>query len=331
MRKPVSVVLVFLGGFLLALGALAAFYAPDKVKRTPLDVHSVTRLSGEASLAAGTSMEKTPVKASSTNLSDTSKSDDDVIVFNNASCLVKDPDGSAPDCVSADDTQNRLITVSTSTFATDRRTGLAVMDAKYVPAGSEPMTGLVNKFPFDVEQKTYPFWDGTAKKAVDAVYAGEATVQGLPTYKFTTSVTDAPIEITAGTPGTYTDEKTMFVDPGTGSIIDQTEHQVRKMADSGNTVLDLQFAFTPATVKANVDAANENNSKLSLLTKTVPLIGFIGGAAALLAGLLLYRRQGEAVATSTRSRSTQRRSDEGLDALGLGGDEDRRARDKATT
>jgi len=61
--------------------------------------------------------------------------------------------------------------------------------------GAEPHEGLVNKFPFEVEQKTYPFWDGVVGRAVDATFQGEEEVDGLPTYKFQGTPADAPAEL----------------------------------------------------------------------------------------------------------------------------------------
>lgn len=284
-------VLLFLGAFLLVSGLLAKFWAPGQVMKTPLDVSSVMRLSGEAQLYDGSALVSTPVRASSVTHADSARSDGDVVVFQNSSCLVKDPDGKAPDCVSADDPQNRLVSASTDTFATDRRTAEAVNDAKYLPADAKPHEGLVNKFPFNVEKRDYMFWDSLVNKAVPATFAGEEDLDGVPTYKFVVSVQDGPITI--GTdPGTYSSEKTMWIDALTGSIVKQNEHQVRKMADSGQTVLDLTFGFTPETVAANIEDAKANASKLGLLTTTVPLVGLIGGVVALFAGFVLFRGGG---------------------------------------
>ena len=46
----------------------------------------------------------------------------------------------------------------------------------------------------------------------------------------------------------------------------------------------MELAFTDDQVSANADDAKDNGSTLSLLTKTVPLIGLIGGVLALLVG-----------------------------------------------
>ena len=83
-------------------------------------------------------------------------------------------------------------------------------------------------------------------------------------YKFQVSVADEPAEISNGVSGTYSSEKMMWIDKGTGSIIDQTEEQVRKL-DNGTPVLDLELSFTDETVAANVEDAKANNSQLSLV------------------------------------------------------------------
>jgi hypothetical protein len=286
-RGVVTKVLVFVGAFLIATAALALFYAPDKVKRTPLDVDSVTRLTGQAELFDGQSLVPTPVRATSTTHADSELSTDDVVLFQNSSCLLKDPDGHAPDCVSADDPDKRLVSASTDVFATDRRTGLAVADFENLPAEAEPKEGLVNKFPFDVEKKTYPYWDGLLGKPVDAVFQGEEDIDGLPTYKFLVRVVDGDIEITSGVLGKYSTEKTLWVDTATGSIVDQSERQTRVQADNDQTILKLDFSFTDDTVAGNVEAAKDNASRLALLTRTVPLVGGLLGLVALAAGLFL--------------------------------------------
>jgi hypothetical protein len=285
----VTKLLVFVGAFLLMVAALALFYAPDKVKRTPLDVDSITRLTGEAQLFDGTALVTTPVKATSTTHSDSELSTDDVVLFQSSSCLVKDPDGNAPDCVSADDPDNRLVSAGTEVFATNRVTAMAVNDFENLPADAEPREGLINKWPFDVEQKTYPYWDGLIGEPVDAVFQTTEDIDGLETYKFLVSVKDGDIEITDGVLGKYSTEKTIWVDPTTGSIIDQSESQTRVQADNNQTLLQLDFSFTDATVAANVEDAKANASKLNLLTKTVPLLAGLIGLLALIGGLVLWR------------------------------------------
>jgi hypothetical protein len=290
-RKVLSIILLFLGSFLLVGGLIARFWVPGQVEKTPLDINSVTRLTGDAQLFDGTALQATPVKATSVTHSDTTKSDDDVVVMESSSCLVKDPDGTAPDCVSADDPDKRLVSAGTDVFATDRVTALAVNDSKYLPADAKKHEGLINKFPFHPERSDYKFWDGLTSRAVPATFQGEEDLDGVTTQKYVVRIIDGDITIGEDA-GKYSTEKTMWVDALTGSILKQTEHQTRSMAASGQTVLDLTFGFTPDTVAKNVEDAKANASKLNLLTSTVPLVGLVGGVLALFGGFVL--RQSEA-------------------------------------
>jgi len=286
MRSLLTKVLVLLGAFLLTTALLALLWVPGQVKKTPIDVNSVTRLVGEAKLADGDGgTAATPVKATSTTHADSVLSTKDVVLFYNSSCLIKDPDGTAPDCVSADDPDGRLVSAGTDVFATNRKTALPVNDFENLPADAQAKDGLMNKFPFGVEQENYAFWDGVLQRSVEATYQGEETIDGLNTYKFLVDVPDTPAEVSAGIAGHYSSQKTMWIDPVTGSIINQHEQQSRKVR--GKPILELDFGFTDETVAANVEAAKENVSRLSLLTSTVPMVGGILGLLALAGGLFL--------------------------------------------
>jgi hypothetical protein len=279
-------VLLALGAFLLVIGLMASFWAPGQVKRTPLDTDSVTRLAGTADKLnpATGDVENLDVKATSITKADSKRSDDNVIVFVNTLCLVID-EGDVPDCVDAQDPEKRLISASTDVFATDRSDAMAV-NGKYLPAGAEEKEGLINKWPFDAEKKTYPYWDGILGAPVDATYDSTETLEGLETYKYHVLVEEEPAEILDGVQGVYSQDKYLWIDPTTGSIIKQTQHEVRALED-GSVLLDLDLSFTDDQVADNVDSADESGGKIDLITKTVPLVGFIGGALALLAGAYL--------------------------------------------
>ncbi len=285
MRRVLGLALMGLFGFLLVVGLLAQFYAPGQVKKTPLDVNTLTNLAGEGSYLGAAA---TPVTVWQRTQAIGNKSNSSVVVMRNFSCVMKDPDGTAPhDPVCVADTDPRLISASEDLFATDRKTAMAVNGTQYIGADGVPHQGLVNKFPFDVEKKTYPMWDGLMNGTVDATFAGEEAVNGLNTYKFVIDIQDAQVDIAAGTSGSYSDQKTMWIDPVTGSFINQTEHQVRTLP-SGDTVLDLSIAFTDATVQENVDAANTNIGLLNIIGM-LPLISYLLAALSLVAGLLLLR------------------------------------------
>ena len=286
MRKIFGWVLLALGAFLLVVALTAMVWAPGQVKRTPLDTDSATHLTGTADKLnpASGDVESLDVKATSITKADSKRSDDEVIVFVNTLCLVID-EGDVPDCVDADDPEKRLISASTDVFATDRSDAMAV-NGKYLPAGAEEKEGLINKWPFDAEKKDYPYWDGILNAPVDAVYESTETLEGLETYKYHVVVDEQPAEVVDGIEGVYTQDKYLWIDPVTGSIINQTQQEVRALED-GSVLLDLDLAFTEEQVTDNVESAKDSGGRIDLITRTVPLVGFIGGALALLAGAYL--------------------------------------------
>lgn len=290
MRTIVGRVLIALGGFLLVAGLVALVWAPGVVKKTPLDVDSVTRLAGEGGKVdtATGDISIGPVVASSITKVDTDASTDDVAVFVNDSCLMKD-EGDVPDCLGGDD--ERLLSASTSLFATDRSTALSVDNGDYLPEGEVQPEGLQNKWPFGAEKKTYLYWDGTAGQAVAAVYDREQDVLGLKTYVYQVLVEDAPIEVAEGVPGTYSSDKEIYVDPVTGAIINQTDVQQRYI-DDGPQALELKLAFTEGQQQTNVDDAESNQRSLNLVTKYIPIVGIGGGLLAVILGVLLVLREG---------------------------------------
>jgi len=279
-------VLAFVGGFLVVLAILAQAYAPGALEKTPIDVNTTTELEGTAQLpdASGV-LKELPVKAYSITHTDSAKSDDDVAVFVNFACLVKD-EGGISSCVSADDPQDRLINASADNFAADRVTAIAVNDPKYLPADAVPHEGLVNKWPFHSKKTTYPYWDSVLGTTVDAVYDRTETIDGVRCYVYIATVTDQPAEVSNGIQGTYTDQKEFFIEPLTGGIVDQREHQQR-FTGTGDVLLDLSLAFTKDQVATFADDIGGQADQLDLLTTTVPVVGYVVGIPMLLAGLAL--------------------------------------------
>jgi hypothetical protein len=292
-RRVFGLVLVGLGTFLLVVGVLAVTWAPDKVKKLPLDVNTTTHLDGTVRKLDPETGElvENPVKVQSITKVDSNASNGTTAVWVQTSCVVINIDD-APDCVDGDDP--RLVSADTDVFATDRVSAEAVPDFDGLPDDAVPHEGLVNKWPFDSEKEDYEYWDGTTETAVPAVYDREETLLGIDCYVYTISISDAPIEIAEDIPGTYDNEIEIWVEPVTGAIQQQTQDQQRYL-DDGTQVLDLQIGFTEEQQQTFADDADTNMGQLRLLLFWVPLVGFVGGALALIAGVLLLmsgRRRG---------------------------------------
>jgi hypothetical protein len=278
------------------MAVLALAWAPGVVKRTPLDVDTHTVYEGEAAKidTATGAFDKKPVFAIQDTKADSEKSSDDHVLFVETSCLVVDT-GGAKECVNGNDPD--LITADIDIFATDRVTAMAVDDPN-LPPDSGPHEGLINKWPFDVEKKTYPYWDGTIGRTVDMKYDGTETIEGLETYRFVSAVSDEEIDIAEGVPGTYSNAVTVNIDPKTGAIVKGAQDQQRFLAD-GTPALDVQIVWTEDTIKDAVDDIKAQGRLLTLLLTVLPIVGFVGGALCLIGGFLLMRRRsdGEGVET----------------------------------
>ena len=306
MRKVSGLVLLGVSVFFLVTALLGWFYAPGSTQRTPLDTNSTTELSGTATyLGTGPAT----VRAQSKNVVNGGKSDGSVAAWTSNTCLWWSDQASQ--CPSGDADNSALISADTDVFATDRHTGLSVNKAAYGTGGGDH-EGLVNKWPFNTERKTYPYWDGVLGRAVDAKYQQDTTVDGMAVYQFNVKIDEEPAEIAAGAQGTYSDDKTFLVEPVTGTIIKQSETQTRTL-DSGDKALEMDLAFTDDQVSKNVKDTQKNVDKLSLVGK-IPWISIV---LALLAGAgaaLLLR--GEGGRTAAHGAGSPRPSREGADDPG---------------
>jgi hypothetical protein len=295
-RKWFGLVLLGVGAFLLVVGVMATVWAPGVVKKTPLDVNQVTHLDGTVKkLNTETGeLEENPVKVESISKADADASTDDVIVWVQSACVVIDIDD-APNCVDGDD--ERLVSATTDVFASDRVSAEAIPDFDGLPADAVPHEGLVNKWPFDSEKKDYTYWSGTLDRALPAVYKGTEDVAGIETYVYEIKAEDEAIEIADGIPGTYDDVTTIYVEPKTGAIQQQTDSMQQYLED-GTQVVDLNIKFTDEQVDAFAKDAETNMGMLNMMTLWMPIVGYVGGVLCVLAGLALIltdrRRSGGA-------------------------------------
>ncbi|MGI8523848.1 MAG: DUF3068 domain-containing protein [Nocardioides sp.] len=287
MRK-LRFVLALLGGFLVVSAALVKFYMADTMEKTPLNIDSTTHLSGSGQIldtkAGGTKAIK--VNAVSVNKAVGKLSDGDVVSWANTTCAVI-VEGETPDCLPPNNPQT--VSWDQDTFATHRVDALAVNDAKYVPDEPVQHEGLVNKFPFNTQKKSYLYWDGTAGKAVDMAFAGTKTVDGTELYVFQEKISDVPIQVAKGVPGTYAMDRTLWVEPVTGSIVNQVQHDVRKLSN-GDLALDLSLAFTADQVSKSLGDAKSSAAQLNGLHGWIPLVLLIVGLVALAVSFVIGRR-----------------------------------------
>lgn len=315
MRRTFGFVLLGLGAALLVVGVLTTTWAPGQVKKTPTDVNTTTRLDGTASQLGGAAR---PIKITSITRTDSKVSDAKNVAFVAVSCVMYTDQGSTPDCGTqttetdniggaADGGDSHVLTISIDRFVTDKVSALAVSEEPYIDQEyrGPQHDGLVNKFPFDTKKTTYPYWDSLTNRAWDAKYVGEEKMQGLKVYHFHVSTSDDNAEVIPGDSarGTYTNEQDIWVEPETGAVVRQSQHQTREL--NGEPILDLQADFTDDQVKTSVQDTTDKLAQLHLVTKTAPLVGFIGGFVLLLGGialLMLGRRRDDDLVTPSQDR-----------------------------
>ncbi len=294
MRKVLSTGLVFVGVFLLVLAALLAFYAPSRAVKTPLNLNIKQVATGPAQILNSTTgqVESTSLIATRRVRTDSAASNSSVTVVQETLCIVKNI-GNPPECVDTNDSQGRLVSFTTDRVAADRKTGDAVNDAKYkenINGAPAKHVGLTYKFPFNAKKQTYPFFDPNSQIAADAKYQGTDKLFGMTLYRYQAVIDNVSLDVGPGIPGKYSDTRTVWVDPKTGTIVNGVEHQVRTLT-SGQVALDTTLTFDQASQKYQADFAKNGAKKIFLLTVLVPIIALVLGLVALIAGLALARRR----------------------------------------
>ena len=321
MGKKLGTVALFLGAFLLALAALSKFYMYDQLAVVPLN-HETTSVSTTApgadaeylDVAAGLKPTTGPLKNTKAIVGNVKEGKEaskelgrDIAVWDIYDCT----DKPTFDCGSGE----TALSATDDRVAFDRNTGEAVdwkgarsdVDGEVIQPGK--FTGLYFKFPFDAQKKTYPFWDGTLRKATPAKYVGEVKVKGMKAYEYKQAI--APIKTgTIDVPGSlvgseeptvtadriYSSVSTYKIEPVTGVVLWGQTAQDSYLELKGQRVLTTTKATLSYTDANVTDTVNEFKTKALLLSavKTyVPLGGGALGLVLIAIGLFTRRDSGE--------------------------------------
>jgi len=310
LRRIVSFILLGIGVFAVALGLLLRFYAYPQLAKIPLDNESTSVAEGDGITALVIrTVNGAPSPEIRQNMSLTSttyvtgdltqpevKEDGDVAVYVEAIKTV-------------DDATDLVVDASVREVCIDRHTTEAVApcEGQYVETeqgkkvtadrNTIQQPGLSFKFPFGTEQKSYQFYDLSVRKPVEARFDGEEVIQGLDTYRFVMTVPPTKIgdeevpgslvgkkdEPSVHTEHYYEVKRTVWVEPETGIIVvGQQQGKQELLAEgqtpgNGTTVFEGTLRFNDATINDNVTKAEDNKSKLSLLTSWPTAMWVIGG------------------------------------------------------
>jgi uncharacterized membrane protein len=291
-RRTFGYILFILGFVLIFLAPLLHFYAAPRVEKAPTDVYDTSISEGRGFYFTAKGFKLVgPVALRNVQIAkgDPEKSTHEVAVINLFSRT-------------ADLTNGGDIQYSNDVYVMDRTTGYAVHCC-----GEKPRhDGVTLKFPFYVEKRTYPFWDGTSGRAWPARYAGEDTVEGLKVYRFVQTIPSTlvgSITIPGFLAGSsepnviafqyYQATTTLYVEPVTGAIVKGGQHAVQYVTDSSGaslgTIQDTNLVNTDQTVRKTVAPIKTKAGQLKLVRYQLPIAGPIIGIVLIVVGLLLLR------------------------------------------
>lgn len=304
MRK-LGLVLLGIGAFFIVLAPVLKFYAYPQLAKAPQGQDTTSTLVGPGATVfdIGTLSEIT------TDLTTTAKTVGDVPAAekagNNTVVWVTTSSTKSDDGVVRSREVERVAFDATKATAVNC-CGEFVSDTE---DEERPVKhrGLLVKFPFETEKKSYDWWDGTLEDTRSIAYKGTATVEGVKVYKFSHTIDPTQvgeIELPGNLLGQatsdnvtaeqmYSNTRTLWVEPHTGVVIKRQEEQNNTLDYQGEpqiTTTKVTTGFDDKTVKANADEYGSLGTQLWLLNTIAPWVGLIVGLLCIVAGLILLRR-----------------------------------------
>lgn len=313
--SPLSLILLGLGTFLLVLAPLLAWYVAPRAAVNPIDIDTTAVYRGTGSVFDTERIETvsgqriTITQRVRGNVDESERSG--TAVWDVTTTV--DTDKSLP----AADPHDALL-FTPHRWVMDRKTTKPVHCCEETPY-IEGEAYL--KFPFDVQKRSYQWWDNTLGGTVVLNYQGTKKIQGYTGYRFTGTVppTKAGSRLV---PGSIVDEPgrpqvlaeewysnhgiELVVDQATGRVIYAQVGPKRTLRAPGAkkdaaVLLDSRkVAFTTQTQKEAVRQAKQDSRQLRLVSETLPIgAGVAGFVLAVVGGFLVVRGRQRPESTDT--------------------------------
>ena len=184
-----------------------------------------------------------------------------------------------------------------------------------IDTGEFVRSGLQYFFPFAVERRSYDHFDPLAQRVEPIDFVEESPRNGLDTYQFHHRLSGLPLNLAAGelldalSDGReqphYAVDRTVWVEPRTGTIIDSVEEvhvylaaggqQARERADrpaTGHTIYHATLRWDERTQGAQHDLAAPLVSRLRGLQVLATLSKALGIVLLITAAVMIVRRRG---------------------------------------
>jgi Porin PorA len=304
--SPISLILLGLGTFLLVLAPLLAWYVTPRAALNPINIDQTAVYRGTGSVFDTEQVKTVPDQRITVtqrvrgNVEDSERSDG-AAVWDVTTTV--DTDKSLP----AADPHDALEFVP-HRWVMDRKTTKPVHCC-----GEKPYIEgeAYLKFPFDVQRRSYQWWDNSLGSTVTLHYQGTKKVQGYTGYRFTGTVAPAKVG-TRLVPGTIVDQPgrpqvlaeewysnhgiELVVDQRTGRVVYAQVGPKRTLRAPGAkkdavVLLDSQkIAFTTATQKEAVRLAKRDSGQLRAVGVALPIGAAVAGfVLAAVGGVLVVR------------------------------------------
>jgi hypothetical protein len=302
-RRAVGLGLLCIGALLLGAALAVQLFVVPTMVRLPLDQTGSTTVSDEnASYFNQEDLEQREgyveanVDVQGDPLAD--EAGDDVAVWH-AGTAITDEDG-------------ELVTPPTTLVTClDRETAESVAcDSAQLNEEPAEIEGLTVTFPLGTERQDYDVWNSNVGAAFPAEYAGEEELEGLTVYRFEQAIPEqvidqreVPSSFAGGTEAgnvtadvVFSNDRTLFVEPTSGSIVKVTENPVTQLRGpdgaTGVTILSAELAPSDEQVQEKVASASDSRDQINLVRGTLPLVLLLVGLALVALGLFLLLRAG---------------------------------------
>ncbi|UYP18544.1 DUF3068 domain-containing protein [Rhodococcus sp. Z13] len=328
--RILAMILVGLGAFLLVIGILVPTYTVGKLKKTPLDLEVTTVATGTGDILNSRQL-----------LAGNAQVDRDVPIVAQRFVTVEEPSDAEIMTLQAGQSVRRLdmqgdtglVSAIIDRLTIDRVSSMPVSAEEYpdrvstiqVNADKPPVEvdnreGLQYKFPFDVKQESYPYYDINARDTFPIDFVGEEEINGMKVYHFHQEI--GPVDLSKADPEVptyklslpastwgvgeddrpvtmtrwYNNIRDLWVDPITGVVIkgqEQQDQYYARQADKPEvTVLNVTLPFDEETIEYQIGQAKDGQDQLSLFGRTLPIVAGILGLILLIAGFVLGSRGG---------------------------------------
>lgn len=317
--SPFSLILLGIGTFLLVLAPLLAWYVEPRAAVNPIDIDTTAVYRGTGSVFDTERVETVPdqritvTQRVRANVADSERSGNAVWDVT----TTVDTDKSLP----AADPHDALEFIP-HRWVMDRKTTKPVHCCRETPY-IEGEAYL--KFPFDVQKRSYRWWDNSLGSTVTLRYRGTEKVQGYTGYRFTGTVPPSKVGSRL-VPGSIVDQPQrpqvlaeewysnhgveLVVDQATGRVIYAQTGPKRTLrapgADKDAVVLldSRNIAFTTATQKEAVRQAERDSGQLRAVGTTLPVGAAVAGfVLAAVGGVLVVRGRRRPESTDTPDTS----------------------------